>query len=216
MNNIIDASYFEEGIKFIPNVKVNGTPVSGVPTNETISKLEYFIDECERLLLFGFLTVDQYDALQLALVDIDIADLKWQNLVKGTDYVKDGVTYRFNGLMGVNKNSLIAHYTFCEYLSNDESYYATSGVVRTKDANAVMFDPTKKYIDNYNAFLSMYQDKSVYDEPVYYMSYYGVGVDWYESKDNSIVTLETFLRDNEADYEGYNFNRYERLNSFGI
>ena len=216
--NITDATYYQTGTKFIPDVKVTGTPVAGDPTSTSVDRLTDFIVSNERLLLFSFLNVELYDELETALLDIDNAAAKWQNLVKGVSYVKDTVTYRFDGLRGFNKESLMAYFVFCEYLKNDNSYYATSGVVKTVNKNTQSFDATTKYITKYSAFLERYQDDENCNEAVYYMSNDGiVGVDYYgNSNNNGVVTLETFLRDNAADYEGYNFNRFDRINSFGI
>lgn len=216
--NITDATYYQKGIKFIPNAEVSGTPVAGNPTNTTVSELDDFIVSNERLLLFSFLNVTLYDELQTALLDIDNAPTKWQNLIKGNDYIKDSVTYRFDGLRGFNKESLIAYFVYCEYIKNDNSYYATSGVVKTKSKNSEVFDATAKYITCYSAFLERYQDKEDCGEATYYISGDGVvGVDYFGNSDsNGVVTLETFLRDNKTDYEGYCFKRFERINSFGI
>ena len=217
MPTITDATYYQTGIKFIPNTKLSGTPVAGVPVNNTIKELNSFIVDNERVLLLSFLSIELYDELIIALNDIDNADIKWQNLVKGCDYIKEGITYRFDGLRGYNLNSFVANYIFCKYLENDNSYYSTSGVVKIKESNAETFNPTRKYIDNYNAFLDKYQDDYC-TYPTYYLDNgIVVGIDYYGQNGNKkTVTLETFLRDNEADYEGYEFTRFERLNSFGI
>ena len=215
---ITDATYYQQGIKFIPDVKVTGTPVQGVPTNNTVSKLEHFIDVNERLLLLSFLNVDLYNEFELAIQDLPNADVKWQSLVEGTTYIKDGEKYIFDGLRGYSKDSLVAYFVFCEYLKNDNSYYSTSGIVKIKDKNATMFDPTSKYIDCYYAFLNKYQDNYSNQYPDYYVSTDGsMGVDYYGvNNDSKVVTLETFLRDNASDYEGYEFKRFETVNSFGI
>jgi hypothetical protein len=162
--------------------------------------------------------VTLYDELVIALLDIDNAATKWQNLVKGVTYVKDTETYRFDGLRGFNKESLIAYFVYCEYLRNDQSYYATTGVVKSKTKNAESYDPTSKFISCYYAFLKRYQNDCNLNSPIYYMSDSGtIGVDYYgQGDENGIVTLETFLKDNESDYDGYSFKRFERINSFGI
>tara|TARA_R110002051_G_C8769409_1_gene503337 strand:+ start:14068 stop:14718 length:651 start_codon:yes stop_codon:yes gene_type:complete len=214
---ITDATYYQTGIKFIPDVKVTGTPVQGVPTNNTVSKLEHFIDINERLLLLSFLNVDLYNEFELAIQDLQNADVKWLNLVEGTTYTKDGEKYIFDGLRGYSKDSLVAYFVFCEYIKNDNNYYSTSGVIQTKDKNAYRVDPSSKLMDCYYAFLNKYQDNYEDLEPCYYMSSTGlIGVDYAGSNDNGVVTLETFLRDNAADYEGYEFKRFETINSFGI
>lgn len=214
---ITDATYYQTGIKFIPDVKVTGTPVQGVPTNTTVSRLEHFIDINERLLLLSFLNVDLYNEFELAIQDLPNASAKWQNLVNGTTYVKDNETFVFDGLRGYARDSLVAYFVFCEYIKNDNTYYSTSGVIQTKDKNAVRVDPSSKLIDCYYSFLNKYQDDYSSSEPCYYMSYTGlIGVDYASGDDNGVVTLETYLRDNATDYEGYNFKRFETINSFGI
>lgn len=218
MPTITDNTYYQQGIKFIPNTKTSGTPVAGVPTNDTIEELNYFIEQNERVLLLYFLSVELYEELIIALDDLDNALDKWKNLVNGVTYTYENEKYIFNGLRGYNKNSLVANYVFCKYLENDESYYSTDGVVVTKSKKEQGYDPSRKYIDNYNAFLNSYQNDLYNDIPTYYYSNgILVGVDYYnDKKSNNVVTLETFLKHNNSDYEGYEFTRFETKNSFGI
>lgn len=215
--SITNASYYQTGIKFIPDAKGTGT-VIGDPTNGTIDKLESFIIDNERLLSLNFLNIDLYDDFTQDINDLDNAQYRWKNLLLGVTYIKDDVTYRFDGLRGFNKDSLVAYYVFCKYLINDETYYSTTGVVKTKSKNALIADSTPRLIDNYYAFLNKYQDKVGSNEPKYYcQDDVIVGVDYYnESKKGGLVTLETFLRDHKEDYEGYSFTRFQGINSFGI
>lgn len=216
--NITDATYYQAGIKFIPDVKVTGAPVQGVPTNVTVSRLEHFIEISERLLLFKFLNVELYNDFTTAINSPRPLVGRWLYLLEGTTYTKDGKSYIFDGLRGYAKDSLVAYFVFCEYLKNDNYYYSTSGVVKIKDKNAVRVDPTSKYIECYYAFLNKYQDSYNGIDPIYYRSYTGlIGVDYLnDDSSNNVVTLETFLRDNASDYEGYDFKRFETINSFGI
>ena len=215
---ITDTTYYQRGKKFIPDNNNLNTEIAGVPNNG--SELDYFITEYERELLIGALNITLYNELNTALVDLPNADVKWQNLVEGTEYVKDGVTYRFDGLRGFNKDSMVAYYIFCKYLENDESYYSTTGVVKSKASNSEMFSPTRKYLDAWNLFLMKYQDEYMADNYSYFVDDYTglvVGIDYYHSQEKKLlVTLETYLKDHETDFEGYNFTRYSGANSFGI
>lgn len=212
---ITDTTYYQRGKKFIPNLQ---SLTTGVPNNA--SKFEYIRDNIERELLIKALNITLYNELNTALDDLPNADVKWINLVEGTEYVKDGVTYRFDGLRGFNKDSMVAYYVFCKYLENDESYYSTTGTVKSKALNSEMFNPTRKYLDAWNIFLMKYQDEYTVDNYSYFVddcTGLVVGIDYYHNQEKKLlVTLETYLKDHETDFEGYNFTRYSGVNSFGI
>jgi hypothetical protein len=219
MGNVTDNTYYQKGKKFIPNNNNLNTEISGVPNNG--SELDYFIAKYERELLIGALNITLYNELNTALDDLTNADVKWQNLVNGVEYVKDDVTYRFDGLRGFQTDSLVAFYVFCKYLENDESYYSTTGTVVSKSANSMNFSPTTKYNDAWYNFLDKYQNGQHKQDDYSYIvdcdTGLPVGVDYYHQETNSLlVSLETYLKDHEADFEGYNFTRYSGTNHLGI
>lgn len=217
MANITDTTYYQSGKKFIPNNNNLNAEIAGVPN--VASEIDGFIVKYERELLIGFLGITLYNELNTALADLPSADIKWRNLVEGTEYVKDGVTYRFDGLRGFEKDSLVAFYVFCRYLENDESYYSTTGVTKSTAQNANSFTPTRKYLDAWYMFLEKYQNdihgheyKMLYDN-------YGcpVGIDYYTNAQKSkLVSLETYLKDHESDFEGYSINYYTSSNTLGL
>lgn len=215
MANITDFTYYT-GKKFIPNINNLNTEIAGVPNSG--NDLQLFIDKYERQLLIDFLNIDLYNELNTALDDLPNADVKWRNLVEGVEYTKDSKKYRFDGLRGNEKDSLVAYYVFCKYLENDESYYSTTGTIKADAANSNNFTPTRKYQFSWYEFLEKYQneDRGNYPKEIYYDGVF-VGLDYYNARsENYLVTLETFLKDNESDYEGYNFKYYESMNSLGI
>lgn len=213
--NITDSSYYQRGKKFIPSVTVVQAPVDGVPNVN--DKLQYFIDKYERLLLIDLFGATLYNEITTALQDLPNADIKWQNLISGCTYTVDGKEYVFDGLRGYLQDSLVAYFVYCKYMENDESYYSTSGTVKLKSDNSEPYNPTRKYIDCWNEFLSKYQNDLSLEQPMYYtLDGDIVGVSYYNERVSSVVTLEQFLKDNETDYEGYEFKRYEQINSFGI
>lgn len=218
MANITDNTYYQRGKKFIPNNNNLNTEISGVPNNG--SELDYFITKYEREFLIGALNITLYNELNTALDDLPNADVKWQNLVNGVEYVKDDVTYRFDGLRGFNNDSMVAFYVFCKYMENDESYYSTTGTVKSNSANSSNFSPNRKYQDAWYIFLDKYQNNPYKHDPNYIIDDCTgliVGLDYYHTKDNQLlVTLETYLKDHESDFEGYKFTRYESVNSLGI
>jgi len=217
MSTVTDTTYYELGKKFIPNNNNQNTEIPGVPSVK--SELDYSIDEYERDLLVGFLGYALYKELDTALDDLPNADVKWQNLVEGVEYVKDSITYRFDGLRGFNRDSLVAYYVFCKYMENDESYYSTTGTIKSDASGANSFNPTAKYLDAWYIFLEKYQNEVGLDEHRYITDGYGnvVGIDYYNQQTTkTIVTLETYMKDHEADFEGYQFTRYAGANMLGL
>ena len=153
--SIIDSTYFEKGILYIPNNKdVSAAPV-GAPSIK--SELEFCIEKNEPNLLMNSLGVTNYRLLETAMLDLPNADQKWKDLVDGADYTINSKWYRWDGLRGFNKESLIACYVFCKYLRNDESIYTTVGVIKNTAKNAVNFNPTKKYLVADASFIKQYQ-----------------------------------------------------------
>ena len=213
---ITDPTYHSKGRSFIPNSDAKSARPSGVDNSKTST--QYFIDTYERSVLIGFLGVSLHDELVSVFDNLEEPEnVKWFNLINGVNYTVDNVEYRFDGLRGYNKQSLLSAFVFCKYLENDNSYYSTSGVIKLKSEKQSSFDPTPKYIAAYNDFISMYQnDYTVNNYPI--ISNCGSFVDYYGDKDkkNLLVTLETYLEDHKEDFEGYNFKKYEPLNSFGV
>lgn len=216
--NITDETYYLRGKKFIPSAGKGELVADGIPAKT--DELTTAITKYERLFLLNFLSVDLYNELVSALDDLENADIKWKNLINGTDYIKDGVTYRFDGLRGFDLDSMVAFFVFCKYMENDESYYSTIGTVKGKQGSTESFAQTRKYIDAWIIFLSKYQNNEESAEFVYYLDSMDsvVGIDYFNSSSDKkgLVTLETYLEDNKGDFEGYVFRRFEQDNSLGL
>lgn len=217
--SLIDATYFEKGVLYIPNnTDMNTSPVDS-PTNQT--DLEVFIENYERDFLLNALGITLYEELQTAIPLLDEpANLKWKNLVNGVTYTNsDGVVKRWDGLLGFNKQSVIAFYIFTEYIRNYNETFATTGVVRNQSKNAVSYNATPKFIKAYQYFLDMYQS-AILAIPMLYVNQLGTsGIDWYGSE-KTTVSLHQFLIDsNELDetaFPDFQFKFYREINSFGI
>lgn len=212
---ITDYTYYTRGKKSIPNVRNLNYEVEGVPSNGV--NLSHFINKYERELLINCLNVTLYNELQQALVDLPNADQKYINLIEGTTYIKDDITYIWDGLRGFEQDSLVAFFVFCRYMEVNESYYSTTGVISSNASNSVAFDPTRKYIDAWYSFLNKYQNEHEENSYSYIVdgnTGFVCGIDYYtEDKENLLVTLEQYLKDHESDFEGYQFKRYEGTNS---
>ena len=214
MPNIIDNTYFQKGNLYIPNNRD-----ITVDTDTAITEIEDMVTKYERELLLNTLGVVLYNELQVALVDLPSADLKWRNLVDGTTYVNSsGKTKIWDGLKGYNKQSLIAFFVFTEYLRNDSEVYTTTGVVRNVPKNAEIVNPTPKFIKAYSQFIKAYQG-DVFCQPKAVVNDFGsVGLDW--RSDSVQVSLLGYLSDsNDLDATSFpdiEFKFYNEINTFGI
>ena len=215
MATITDATYYEKGINFIPNSK--DISPSDSPSQNT--GLLYFIDLYERELMLNALGITLYTDLQTALKDLEKSEGKWQDLVKGKTYELNSKTYRWEGLRGYNKNSLVASYIFCKWLRNDESVYTTTGIAQNVARNATNFSFTPKYIASWNQFFKRYQAQAQNAPKIIYNHFGAVGLDYYQHN-NSEVSLYQYLTDqNEikaTSFPDFEFKFYKPQNSFGI
>lgn len=217
--SLIDATYFEKGLLYIPNnTDMNTAPV-GSPTNQT--DLDVFIANYEREFLLNALGITLYEELQIAIPLIEEpANLKWKNLINGVTYTNsDGVKKRWDGLLGFNKQSVIAFFIYTEYLRNYNETFATTGVVRNESKNAISYSATPKFVKAYNEFLLEYQsgDNAI---PVLYMNQFGTeGIDWYASERTKVSLYQFLIDSNDLDetaFPDFEFKFYREINSFGI
>lgn len=220
--SLIDPTYFQSGNLFIPNNNNLNAEIPGVPNQG--NDIQLFIDIHERELLINALGVVLYDDYIA-----NPTDTKWQELINGKTYTVNGNSYRWDGLLGSENQSLIAFYVYCEYLRNGNSVYTTAGVVKPDSANSSNFDPSGKYIYAYNKFLRQYQgfynDCYGYNQrnnPNVIINCSGkVGLDYYNNGNNeSIVNMYQYLTDQntlDADtFPDFKFKFYKRLNSWGL
>lgn len=218
MPNITDETYFERGNIYIPNNKDISIEPTGAPS--VVTELGFFITKYERELLLNALGVTLYDELQLALADIDNADQKWQDLVNGKTYINiHGNKKLWNGLVGVNKESVIAFYIYTEYLRNDQETYASVGVVKNTAKNAEVVSGTAKFIKAYRQFINSYQGCVSAGVPQIIVNGFGsVGIDFFNTSVE--VSLLDFLSDSndldETAFPDFEFKIYSEINSFGI
>ena len=212
---ITSADDFKIGEFFIPN-NDNGNVVPPNTSPNATSAVIIAIEKYEPLLLLNALNVTLYKELEGALVDLPSADQKWGDLVNGKDYIVDSKEYRWEGL----KNVLIP-FIYTNYLRNDQSTYTTTGIIKSKAANADNYDPNPKYIKAYNTFLTSYQGEKTNNTPSLLVNRNGVyGLDYYSSSASPIVSLYQYLTDQNAitptDFPDFDFRFYEQQNSLGI
>jgi len=218
MSNIIDVTYFEKGSLYIPNNKdVLVSPID-TPTNQT--DLDFYITEYERYFLLNALGITLYDELQIALTDLGASAQKWQELVNGKTYTNpSGVSKRWDGLKGFNKQSVIAFFVYTEYLRNYNETFATVGVVRNDSKNATNYDATPKFIKAYRSFLEQYQSDNGATTQISVNGFGSQGIDWYGSEKTTVSLYQFLIDSNELDstaFPDFEFKFYAQQNSYGI
>tara|TARA_R110000851_G_scaffold138083_1_gene274241 strand:+ start:139 stop:792 length:654 start_codon:yes stop_codon:yes gene_type:complete len=217
MGKLINVSYFQNGDLYIPNTLDLNAQIS-VPT--TTTDLEFYILEYERELILNALGIVLYTEYESALKNLEAADEKWKDLINGVTYVNEsGTSKRWEGLLGVNKQSVVACYVFTQYLRNYNETFMTTGIVKNNSKNATNESATPKFIKAYRKFINQYQGDFEY-APQFYINEFGThGLDYYSSE-NATVSLYQFLTDsNELDktkFPNFTFKFYEQTNSFGI
>jgi hypothetical protein len=231
VSKIIDETYFEKGVLYIPNNKdINASPV-GSPTIQ--SELGFFIDEYSRKFLIDTLGIVVYKELQIALTKLpfvesttenpvtETADQKWVDLVNGKDYQDSNEVERhWEGLRGFNKVSVIALFVYLEYFRNYNETFTKVGVVKNEAKNAKIINATPKFINAHLKFIEKYQGDTEDSLPTAIINRFGsLGTDWY-GVDQCDVSLFRYILDmNELDKTNFpyaSFKFIQPLNSLGI
>jgi len=206
---IINASYFIGKIS-ITNLN---EPNSGM-----LEQAELYVDSKVRLLLRNTLNNELFEDLDSnitnGVLDNDAPE-KWDNLVNGATYVKDGKTCKWQGLIytdGLYKLSLLADFVYHEIkidnLQKDATIQPKNAIVNSQKSHlaSVWNGFVEKYQGGYgNCYKTNYIDQSCFFD---------------ESQPNTgYVSLLTFLRDNIEDYEGANLYQFPisvNSNSLGL
>ena len=211
MGQVTDLTYYESGNIMFPSVG---------ELDSLDSNYEGYIIRFEHLLLSSIFKPTDYKELKLALNDIDNAPPKWKRLVLGEDYISNGEQKAWTGLRGVNKDSLVSAFVFCNYL--DEISSGNVGLNGSEQANlggANDVSSTPKFLRVWNDyFISKFRNEIGVNEPVIY-DFGGVyGVDYYTKNisDGFNVTLEQYLNDFKDDYSGFKIPDYNYKNVYGL
>ena len=207
----------------VTNIEYYKTGLKKLPSIGQLPKLEaeylHYINVYENKLLSAIFSPTQYNELILALDDLDAGDVKYKNLVIGETYIIDGIEKRFNGLRGLNNESLVAYYVYCNYMDDKSAgNLNTIGVTKPNVDGANYVNDTPLFLKCWNdKFLYMYQKPLGYEDAVYYEIDGHYGVDYSrKGYDTNNISLEEYLEDKSTLFDGYNFMCYEGKNSFGI
>ena len=210
---IIDATYFIGDIH-LPQVGANASTM----VNDN-ALLEDFINQYEPELLNKALGRKLYNEFKLNIDTgstlIAGADQKWDDLLNGANYEKNGVTYFWRGLIDSSK-SLIAYYVYYYMLQSKITQQTTVGTIKAEAKNAASASSTNVMVSAWRKFNEWYQGGGYNKPSIYY--YKGVYVeDYFNSDDNSKdVSLYTFLSDNSDNYDDWYFTPIENKNTWGL
>ena len=201
---IISRSYFKGSIH-IPNAE-NTAPNSNLIGN--VSELVIFIEEFERDILIKCLGYSLFSELVNELDSSSLnglkntADSKWNDLLNGKEYLLNGETVKWRGLIfkeGGLERSLIAYYVFCEFLNSDLQNYSGVGVQKEKSKNSVSVSADPLYIASFRKFFKLTE---------------------FSKCNNGFRTLYDFIEDsnsiNPGTYPNWKPTRFENENIFGV
>lgn len=209
---LIDGTYF---------IREYNVPNSAELQGNSSNNLEQYIDERCRLLLQTALGSDLFADLDSninnGVLDED-APTKWQNLVGGCTYAKNGKDYVWKGLLqedGTFKKSLLTPYVYYYWLNGNISSVLGVGEVVTGAKNASNVNSSQRLVTVWNEFVSEYQGNCTYQSKAYIHN--GVIVyDYFGGGNNNYVNMLQFLKDNDTDYPDAALGVFEFKNQLGL
>jgi hypothetical protein len=139
--SLIDETYF-----------IGELNLPGLNDDDTVERLQLFIDKYEAKFLKELLGYELYKAF-LTGVDTRPVDDKWAALKSGSDYVRNGRTYRWEGLVQ-SDTSMIANYVYYYWMRNEVSQTTGIGEVITKSENSTRISPSAKMTRAWNEMVN--------------------------------------------------------------
>lgn len=185
---IIDLTYLQKEPLMLPNISDNAN--SGVNNN---ALYEGYVNQFEYDFLLhalGYeLTTDLLDQFEANGDWKPAAEQKWKDLVDGLGNWR-GLRFTVNGI----KKSLIANYCYAQILYNEEFKMTAVGNSQNEVSGGNVVSNWYKIVPIWRELISFYQGK----------------------RDDGLLTLEEFLKENETDYPDYKFNCFQNVNTFQL
>lgn len=178
--------------------------------NGSNAELIQFIDEKVPLLLQMILGYENFSSLDSQIqngVLIEAADQKWKDLVEGKEYQKCGKTVKWNGLifeLGTFKSSLLSDYVFYEWLKYNVSQVTGIGEAINTAKNGMNVNSNQRLVDAWNRFYLRTVGNCL-NKPQKYWHNGVLVVDYFGNNETGLISLFTFLKDNESDYPNCSF-----------
>jgi hypothetical protein len=209
---IIDDSYLTGKIN-IPN---GSTEYNG----STIKPIDDYINKYGRMFMRETLGNVLFKDLNLNLTDGELnsdATDKWVNLINGTEYVKNGTTYTWQGIKGgcdLYKDSVLAYFVYLNYF--EITYFTGFSLASTETKNATVINPSNHMVETWNDFVNLYQGSCDNNPVNYFRTTDTLFIDYYANGDSGFVSYMQFLLDNETDYPNVPVRTLQYKNSLGI
>lgn len=197
---IINAQYFV-GALTIPNI-----PKLGQYPEPAMFDIDSLIQDTVHSLLNSVLGRTNYKEFIESLdakgeIKPNTAQ-KWEDLLNGCDYVHKGKTKYFKGLIykrGTIHKSVLAEYTYIKYIEQNISQLTGVGDVVLDAKNAINIDPSGRWAEAWNNFLTNLAGNTHSRTKIYYHN--GVLVeDYYRGNNSEEPTLFEYLRDRSNEY----------------
>lgn len=215
---IINSSYF---IGEIHLSQVGAGASTKVNSND---KFQIFVDEYEREIInkgLGKQLADEfYSNIDSTTGELlPGADAKWDRLLNGHTYTKSNLQYYWQGLIsesGTFKSSLMAYYVYFYYILQGATQQSTMGILKADAENSKTASATPKMVKAWRKMYDWYSGDNNHYHPyniqvknrIVFTDYYGDG--------NREVSLYTFIKDNESDYDNWVFTPIANRNQFDI
>jgi len=177
--SLIDITYFVRDIN-IPN--------SSAPANNLLAAIKRYEPEILEFLL-------GYSLAKLVTAYTSGSDQRIKDIVEGKEYSQGAYTVNWNGLKNTELVSILAYYTYIEYLKDKTLSFQSVGVIESMVENGVNVGPS---VLIQRAALSLRQLAGYYGQDVYAPS------------------LFNFLRAHESDYPELIWKEYKPVNALGI
>lgn len=208
---IIDDSYFTGKIN-VPNVtEYNGS---------TIEAIDDYINKYGRLFMRETLGNVLFKDLMLNLDNGELkptATQKWVDLINGKEYVKDGVTYTWQGIKGgcdLYKDSVLAYFVYLNYF--EITYFTGFSLASTEAKNSTVINPSNHLVEIHNDFVNLYQGSCTYNPISYFYSDEVIFRDYYHGGDSGFVSYMQYLLDHKEDFPNLSIKTLQFKNSLGI
>lgn len=165
--------------------------------------------------------LDNIDTEETTLIKAG-SDAKWDELMNGVEYVKNGKTLYWRGIRFKTplnateyNRSFLANYVYWFYMSSQYTSTTTTGEKKNKSANAENIVPSAKVVKAWNEFVEMVQ--GIDNRAILYNKNGFLGVDYYRGNNN--VSLYQFINDSNAEsvvYDNFEPINWSVTNQFGI
>jgi len=210
---LIDQTYFIKELN-VPNINEMDS--------DSLTILTQYIDKYSRQLLQNALGYTLFKDLDLnitaGVLNVGAAQ-RWKDLVNGKEYVKDGNTYKWKGLLhteGLFKGSLLANYVFYHWLKDNTTTVTGTGEKSINAQNSETVNSNQRLVTVWNDFAAEYQGSNTHFPSIWFKGCTTV-IDWFGSGEQlGYVSLIQFLADNDTTYTNANMTIFRNQNQFGL